>query len=120
MNRLYKIILIVTALLILSIGTAFGVTYPINSTMLPVDIGQESQTNINNVTQEPIDTVEPITTTTGPTDRPTDTVTKSIEKTVRPIETEPKIPKETLKSPGFDIILIIGALSMIYMFMKRR
>lgn len=117
MNKLHGIILVmVAALLILSIGIALGVTYPINNTI--------SQQNDTNVTQEPIETVGPITTTIGPADTVTESVEETVEptdtETVEPTETESEIPKETPKSPGFDIILVIWALSMIYIFRQRR
>ena len=53
MNKLYGIILVMVALLVLSTGIAFGVTYP---TIL--------QPNVTNTTQ----TVEPTITTIEPTE----------------------------------------------------
>ena len=120
MKKLYStmLVLCVMGLLILSSGVALGIKGPINLNNA-TNYNTSDTANMPNdttsatVTGTPIDTSQPTETTTAQT---TETITS--QPTVAETTVVPTLPKETPKSPGFEIVLTIGALSMIYIFGK--
>lgn len=109
MKRLQKtmLVLCVMGLLVLSSGVALGIKGPVN---------------LNGAANYTTGSTANATTSATVTGTPTDTAITPIDTTTRPIVTEtnvvPTLPKETTKSPGFEVVLTIGTLSAIYIFGK--
>lgn len=121
MKKLYgaMLVLCVIGLLTLSSGVALGIKgVDTNATQNLADAAGANATGSMTNSAVTDTSVTPVVTDTSVTPVVTDTSVMPVTTTEQVTETTTPIPISTPKSPGFEMVLTIGALSAIYIFGK--